>query len=239
MRGVLLSSTLPLPRLSLSCLKLVSCRLAPYRAKLSHSRCHKAGRLLSTSRVIHTRSSSGYTPDMHRVSRTAHALRNGLGRRNVRYLHQTTVAGRSRVLPWIAAGGMVSAAVVSFRSTGQQSDIQRNLRLATLSHSNLFILTRQAHASRRRMHLRRSRSQKYRNTRVGRAAGSSLRDRWAPLLSSLRKWAGNICATQVYDVTDFLSRHRGGANVILQHAGGDATYCFSSSHRIPCLKLSQ
>jgi hypothetical protein len=122
---------------------------------------------------------------------------------------------------------------------GQQSDIQRNLRLATLSHSNLSILTRQAHASRRRMHLCRSRSQKYRNTRVGRAAGSSLRDRWAPLLSSLRKWAGNICATQVYDVTDFLSRHPGGANVILQHAGGDATYCFSSSHRIPCLKLSQ
>jgi L-lactate dehydrogenase (cytochrome) len=45
-----------------------------------------------------------------------------------------------------------------------------------------------------------------------------------------RRSCWTIIGQTVYDITDFLDKHPGGASVLLQYAGNDATKAFESIH---------
>ena len=42
-----------------------------------------------------------------------------------------------------------------------------------------------------------------------------------------------VIAGKVYDITEFLVDHPGGEEVVLEHAGGDATLAFEGTPRPP------
>ena len=44
-----------------------------------------------------------------------------------------------------------------------------------------------------------------------------------------------IIGQTVYDITEFLDKHPGGSNILLQYAGHDATEAFESFHQADVL----
>ncbi|CAI7640901.1 unnamed protein product [Penicillium pancosmium] len=50
-----------------------------------------------------------------------------------------------------------------------------------------------------------------------------------------RKSCWVIIGQTVYDITDFLDEHPGGASILLQYAGSDATEAFESIHQAEIL----